>query len=138
MFRFTSGTQASGIACAWCQEEDLVGCVWRCTRCLGYYLCSQCYITDKHSTRHPFFRIQSSNTPQKRWALLFVCVYIHTPAMAILLSTLYLPDRVRVCSRCEGDRLVVRGIFSGAQVTRGADWKWEDQDGMNVLCLMLF
>jgi E3 ubiquitin-protein ligase mind-bomb len=23
----------------------------------------------------------------------------------------------------------VRGIFSGAQVTRGADWKWEDQDG---------
>ena len=32
-------------------------------------------------------------------------------------------------SRLEGERVAVRGIFAGARVSRGHDWKWGNQDG---------
>jgi E3 ubiquitin-protein ligase mind-bomb len=95
-------SQASDVDCAWCQAEDLVGCVWRCIHCLDYHLCSQCYLTDRHSTWHPFFRVTTSNNPK---------------------------NRERVGSRQEADRVPVKGTFPGARVTRGCDWKWGDQDG---------
>ena len=66
-------------------------------------------------------------------------VYTHAHEMADVMVYVHMHNvmydvsctlcRVRVSSRCEGDRLAVRGIFSGAQVTRGADWRWGDQDG---------
>ena len=60
-YGFPESQQTIGVDCDWCQEEDLVWCVWRCTRCLDYYLCNQCYHNDRHSIRHPFFRISSTS-----------------------------------------------------------------------------
>ena len=38
-------------------------------------------------------------------------------------------DRVRLGSRNESRRVVAKGIFPGAQVKRGVDWSWGNQDG---------
>ena len=32
-------------------------------------------------------------------------------------------------SRRKAKKTMSRGIFPGARVVRGADWRWEDQDG---------
>ena len=36
---------------------------------------------------------------------------------------------VNVGKRFGEENIQVRGIFSGAKVIRGLDWRWEDQDG---------
>ena len=36
---------------------------------------------------------------------------------------------VNVGKRFGEENIQVRGIFSGAKVIRGHDWRWEDQDG---------
>ena len=42
------------------------------------------------------------------------------------LASLY---RTRVTLRARARRLEACGIFSGAEVVRGRDWRWKDQDG---------
>ena len=44
--------------------------------------------------------------------------------------------RLRMGARLESKRLVARGIFPGAQVVRGVDWRWGDQDG--TMCSHVF
>ena len=44
--------------------------------------------------------------------------------------------RLRMAARLESKRLVARGIFPGAQVVRGVDWRWGDQDG--TICSHVF
>ena len=41
-----------------------------------------------------------------------------------------LRDRVNVPARSRSTSVEVKGIFPGAKVIRGHDWKWKDQDGM--------
>ena len=37
--------------------------------------------------------------------------------------------RVQVPMRMNCERIAARGIFPGAEVVRGCDWRWRDQDG---------
>ena len=37
--------------------------------------------------------------------------------------------RTRLCARYGARRVQAWGIFPGAVVVRGTDWRWEDQDG---------
>ena len=39
------------------------------------------------------------------------------------------PHRAKVGKRRGTSRLQAKGIFPGAKVVRGPDWKWENQDG---------
>ncbi len=32
-------------------------------------------------------------------------------------------------SRRKSKKLIYKGIYPGAKVTRGVDWQWDDQDG---------
>ncbi len=47
------------VQCEWCREFVRSGLLWKCVRCLSYYLCMECYTTEKHSTCHEFDRIDS-------------------------------------------------------------------------------
>ena len=38
-------------------------------------------------------------------------------------------DSTRVRCRYKSARVSARGLFEGARVVRGRDWKWGDQDG---------
>ena len=38
-------------------------------------------------------------------------------------------DRTRVQCRYQSGRVAARGVFVGARVVRGGDWRWGDQDG---------
>ena len=37
--------------------------------------------------------------------------------------------RTRVSPRMDARRVVAKGLFPGAVVVRGCDWRWNDQDG---------
>lgn len=37
--------------------------------------------------------------------------------------------RVKLTPRCNEFKVLVKGIFTGALVQRGHDWKWGNQDG---------
>ena len=38
-------------------------------------------------------------------------------------------DRTRVRCRYQSGCVAARGVFVGARVVRGGDWRWSDQDG---------
>ena len=38
-------------------------------------------------------------------------------------------DRTKVRCRYQSGRVAARGVFVGARVVRGGDWRWGDQDG---------
>ena len=38
-------------------------------------------------------------------------------------------DRTKVRCRYQSGRVAARGVFPGATVVRGEDWRWGDQDG---------
>lgn len=67
-----------------------------------YDLCSACYHADKHNVRHRFER--------------------HTVAGG---------EACVVEARRKSKKLVARGMFAGARVVRGVDWRWDEQDGGN-------
>ena len=55
-----------------------------------------------------------------------------------MISPLYfIHYRTRVPSRARSLRIEARGIFLGAEVVRGHDWRWGNQDG-KWLCWSLF
>ena len=45
-------------------------------------------------------------------------------------------NRVRLPMRGTSTRLVAKGLFKGAEVVRGYDWLWGDQDGKNKTWLI--
>ena len=45
----------------------------------------------------------------------------------------YLSCRVKVIPRASAKSGTVTGVFAGAVVVRGQDWRWSDQDG-TVAC----
>lgn len=86
--------------CAGCDDQVICGILWSCSQCPATYLCTHCYMQDKHSTAHSFFRINEQNSPP-----------------------------VSVPPRRSSKKIDSYGIFPGASVKRGRDWSWEDQDG---------
>jgi E3 ubiquitin-protein ligase mind-bomb len=100
------GTKHTSVQCACCGVGIIWGFLWRCVRCLEVSLCSQCYATGGHSTLHPFMRV---DTDQGK-------------------------TREKVPPRDSSSTGVLSGVFPGAVVVRGVDWKWGDQDGKEGNC----
>jgi hypothetical protein len=44
---------------------------------------------------------------------------------------------VKVSKRVDSPRLKAQGIFKGAQVVRGKDWLWGDQDGEEMIMMLV-
>ena len=146
-----AGVQHEGWSCNWCPVSPITGTLWRCVHCPRYSLCSQCYHSGKHCLEHQFQRLDTPDShrsaglePVCGWfsekvhiyksvtvhssllvnrCLLDVCMLVdlHFPCIS--------PNSVRVGSRMVARRVESQGIFTGAAVMRGADWRWEDQDG---------
>lgn len=88
------------VACGSCQEKGIAGIRWSCRSCPGCDLCSACYMADKHDVAHAFVRHTVPGAPPA-----------HVPP------------------RKDSRKVDSIGIFFGAKVGRGRDWKWADQDG---------
>lgn len=97
-----SGVQHSGLCCDVCNAGDIAGMRWRCSVCFtaNFDLCTGCYMTDEHDTGHAFIRYTAAE-PQK-----------------VLLPPRRDSAKTRAC-----------GMFPGASVVRGADWRYGEQDG---------
>jgi E3 ubiquitin-protein ligase mind-bomb len=95
-----SGRSYSKHRCHVCRKKRVYGVVWRCLHCPEYYLCSVCYLANHHCSLHRFTCLLDRDGMQFR-----------VPA--------------REDSRC----IPVSGLFYGAEVVRGTDWRWNDQDG---------
>ena len=48
--------------------------------------------------------------------------------ISLILFT-FIFSRIPACKRAGAVKVQSKGFFSGAKVTRGRDWKWDDQDG---------
>lgn len=99
-----AGVEHDTVECDCCREKPLKGIRWKCSKCTDYDLCSACYHGGKHSLSHAFFRIDTPKSESKS-------------------------KRVLVAAREGQDVMQLKGIFQGAEVQRGQDWKWGDQDG---------
>ncbi|CAK9294082.1 unnamed protein product [Gordionus sp. m RMFG-2023] len=97
----SAGIKHDKVTCNYCQISPVHGIRWKCGECSNVDLCSLCYHGDKHNTRHRFFRI---NRPRSEKVLL---------------------ESRRKCKK----KINPRGLFPGARVARGVDWKWGEQDG---------
>ena len=54
------GVKHQSVRCGSC-GGDICGFLWRCVQCSEYSLCTQCYMTGKHSTLHSFMRMDSDS-----------------------------------------------------------------------------
>ncbi|CAL1544055.1 unnamed protein product, partial [Lymnaea stagnalis] len=97
----SDGTQHESVKCDGCSAETIRGIRWKCSECQNSNLCSQCYSNDKHDVNHQFLRYDSPE-PKKIF---------------------------KVPKRSESQKVQAMGIFPGASVSRGRDWKWGGQDG---------
>ena len=95
-----TGIKHESSKCDSCSQQPIFGIRWKCAECLNFDLCSICYHSDKHNTRHRFCRILAPGH-----------------------------ERLLVESRRKSKKITTRGIFPSARVIRGVDWQWEDQDG---------
>lgn len=94
------GVKHPNIICDGCKKHGIFGMRWKCAQCFDYDLCTQCYMADVHDLNHTFQRFQTLNS-----------------------AGVQLPAR-------EGcTKVMLRGIFIGAKVSRGTDWEWSNQDG---------
>ncbi|XP_059177912.1 E3 ubiquitin-protein ligase mind-bomb-like [Physella acuta] len=82
--------------------KNILGIRWRCTECMDYDLCTQCYMGGQHDLGHAFVRIDGPSNAR-----------VLVPARALSQET----------------KVEAKGIFLGAHVTRGVDWKWDDLNG---------
>ena len=64
-FFFLAGT-IHCVMCNWCQKEPLHGMIWKCARCYGYVLCTQCYMNGVHCLEHDFVRISTPDSPETK------------------------------------------------------------------------
>jgi len=62
---YYAGIKHAIIACDWCQVKGLAGSIWRCRKCLDYFLCTTCYMSGKHSLMHQFERIDSKDIKKR-------------------------------------------------------------------------
>ncbi|CAL1541884.1 unnamed protein product [Lymnaea stagnalis] len=83
-----------------CKSQSFEGLRWNCKECPDLNLCTYCYGRDQHDVTHSFWRI---NTPTSK--------------------------RISVGKRCDSQKVQMNGIFPGATVKRGGDWKWDNKDG---------
>ena len=65
-----AGLKHQNIVCTWCDAQPVYGMLWKCANCFGYYLCTQCYMADKHSVDHPFDRCDFVGDLKKRSVLI--------------------------------------------------------------------
>ncbi|XP_060077596.1 E3 ubiquitin-protein ligase mind-bomb-like isoform X2 [Ylistrum balloti] len=95
-----TGVKHEYISCAECKVNPIAGIRWKCSSCADISLCTPCYMSDKHDTKHSFVRIDMEMaTP---WAVL----------------------------KREGSQQIdSRGLFEGTEVMRGPHWKWKNVDG---------
>ena len=68
VFLSTLGVVHHHMGCTVCGVESIAGCLWRCLHCLRYYLCTPCYMQNRHSVWHHFMRIDSPDNPNQRSA----------------------------------------------------------------------
>ncbi|CAL1544065.1 unnamed protein product [Lymnaea stagnalis] len=89
------------ITCTECLEFGIEGLRWKCLECENVELCSVCYMGDKHNLSHVFLRIDNP-----------------------------MSDGEMVPRRCDSrkEKLKACGIFTGAKVCPGVDWRRDDQD----------
>lgn len=95
-----TGRQHEHITCDGCRQSPIFGTRWKCIDCPNYDLCSPCFMSDEHDRNHSFVRIDQPHG-----------------------------NGVPVGKRANLTKVQSKGFFPGAQVTRGRDWKWDDQDG---------
>ncbi|CAI8023114.1 E3 ubiquitin-protein ligase mind-bomb [Geodia barretti] len=95
-----SGRSYSKHRCHVCRKKRVYGVMWRCLHCPEYYLCSVCYLANHHCSLHRFTCLLDRDGMQ-----------------------------FRVLARADSRRIPVSGLFYGAEVVRGTDWRWNDQDG---------
>eukprot|EP00794_Sanderia_malayensis_P003708 gene3708-4228_t len=88
-----------GVGCDVCLK-DVIGISWNCEECPLTYLCTICYMSDKHNVQHKFQRFETSEK-----------------------AGVMLPPRA------ESLKTEAKGLFPGAVVVRGPSWEWDDQDG---------
>eukprot|EP00731_Ephydatia_muelleri_P014626 Em0008g346a len=95
-----AGVKHPGVQCDSCGQKEVTGVRWKCVSCPDYDLCTPCYMAAKHNLEHEFERLEKDNGL-----------------------------RVRVAPRSNATRIAAKGIFPNAEVVRGKDWVWGDQDG---------
>ncbi|KAH3817338.1 E3 ubiquitin-protein ligase MIB2-like [Dreissena polymorpha] len=87
--------------CSGCGVNGIFGMLWVCRKSPEVALCTDCYTRDKHDTKLDFIRY---DTPDY--------------------------DKGQTVPKREiSKRLKAMGVFETAQVQRGPDWRWLDQDG---------
>ncbi|XP_073251415.1 E3 ubiquitin-protein ligase MIB2-like isoform X2 [Porites lutea] len=95
-----AGVKHTSVKCDGCKQSPLAGTRWKCADCPNYDLCSPCFMNDVHNMHHSFLRFDISGG-----------------------------DGIPVGKRSNFTKQQSRGLFPGARVTRGRDWKWGHQDG---------
>ncbi|XP_038061238.1 E3 ubiquitin-protein ligase mib1-like [Patiria miniata] len=95
------GVKHELVDCDGCSERGVVGIRWKCLQCDDYDLCHRCYNECRHDQRHPFMRIDEPGDE----------------------------PGVEVPCRLGAKRFTAFGIFAGAKVVRGPDWKWQAHEG---------
>lgn len=115
-----------GVVCQGCGQIPIFGHRWVCITCLTksssktenknlediINLCSLCYHGDKHNLRHRFILIEHPISEKSGFNI----------ASIDESSPMVLEQRKK------SKKITLRGIFAGARVIRGIDWKWNDQD----------
>ena len=61
---------------------------------------------------------------------------LHFKHSAVLCSQFPMPCRTRLRPRSVASHVMAYGIFPGAVVERGMDWRWGDQDGECIFMCM--
>lgn len=118
-----AGMKFRSITCDGCRTSPVVGNLWKCSQCYDYDLCTRCYMNNKHSEDHRFVR----HDGYFRWCS--QCTW--------LIDALVFLSQRSCCSCCRsmmgcrrGAKAVESmGIFPPAEVVRGHDWSWGQQDG---------
>ncbi|XP_077535283.1 E3 ubiquitin-protein ligase MIB2-like isoform X2 [Haemaphysalis longicornis] len=88
------------VTCVPCRKIGIIGTRWKCSVCDNYNLCHSCYMNDEHCLDHAFLRFDAPGA-----------------------------EGAKVPPRQGSAKVEVRGIFVGAKVARGEDWRWRNQDG---------
>ncbi|XP_046559208.1 E3 ubiquitin-protein ligase MIB2-like [Haliotis rubra] len=94
------GIRHRGFTCVGCDTKDFLGMRWTCSQCKSDTLCLPCYSADKHNTSHVFLRHDMPGD-----------------------------SGVEVKKRTTCLKVRSLGLYPGARVVRGEDWKWGLQDG---------
>ncbi|XP_046454465.1 E3 ubiquitin-protein ligase MIB2-like [Daphnia pulex] len=98
----TVGVKHPGVECRGCGQKDIAGLSWQCFDCpMPINLCTFCFTNRKREQTHVIF--QRYDRP--------------------------LSDPMVVRLHPDQPRIPLKGIFPGALVRRGADWKYGDEDG---------